>query len=58
MLGCQLQVQAQLVVRDWQLRRDVNKGLSNQTRLVGLYEGISRNDSGWLFDLDQDVDLL
>lgn len=47
-----------LVVRDGQLWGDVNQGLSNEARLVGLYKGVTRNDSGGFLDLHQHVDLL
>ncbi|KAA6424787.1 MAG: hypothetical protein FRX49_04961 [Trebouxia sp. A1-2] len=45
-------------IRNWKLWGDVNKGLCNEARLVGLYEGVTGDDSGGFLDLHQHIHLL
>lgn len=49
---------AYLVVGYWQLWCDVYERLSNEARLVGFYEGVTRDDSGGFLDLHQYIHLL
>ena len=46
-----------LVVRDGQLRGDIDEGGCNQAALVGFNDGVAWNDSVGILDINQDIDL-